>query len=555
MKKNRIVRLKWKKIVNFVSSNYVIVSILSLGVVVRLALINILPLTNDEGFYFYDAYLIRRGFLPYRDFLTKSLPHIYSLALFTFIFGNSILGGRIMTIFLFIGNCLLLYILVKRFVKKEAALCTVGIFSFYPAILSLTSYSQTQQIQLFFELLFLLFFIKSIKGQEFINILLSSFFFTLANFARTTTVVLLVNVFLVFFIFANNRKKFLRLFVLFLIFLLVINAIFLLIFSRVFGWEKAFDVYGFGVITQATKDYALVSLFKRYFSQAVNILRILFFFPLLTVSFFFIFIFFSPKKWWWFRYLLKGIGIGIIFGYFIDTFSYKFINPYLFFLRLLEGIVALFLLTANYEYRRRISIFERVWAGWAIFYILSYLNWVKFRAPYFIESFPFLAVSFSFIFDRLKFKKRFISIVLFLFLLVSLPRSFMQFYTGTIPTDLAKKVTTITRNNSSTEEYIFTASSLYAFLSERQLPFNISHPTWYYIKDIDRNLFYLYLPPFKQVEEWVLSNKPVIIIRDRLTDEVYFNQSNRLRNLLNNEYDVIFEARKVKVYKKRINNF
>lgn len=88
-----------KKIIRFVLSPVFLASIIFLSL--QLPVFNLGISYRDEGFFSYSAIRINKGELPYRDFFLTTTPGTYYLTAFLFkIFGNQLIVGRFLYLFL-----------------------------------------------------------------------------------------------------------------------------------------------------------------------------------------------------------------------------------------------------------------------------------------------------------------------------------------------------------------------------------------------------------------------------------------------------------------------
>src|SRR5437870_3141958 len=82
-----------------------------------------LPYDFDEAWLILDARFILRGLRPYVDFPHHELPlHLYLLALSAQLFGQTLLGYRMLSVLSIAGTGFLLFYLTRPFVGPIAAL-------------------------------------------------------------------------------------------------------------------------------------------------------------------------------------------------------------------------------------------------------------------------------------------------------------------------------------------------------------------------------------------------------------------------------------------------
>ncbi len=103
-----------------------------------LKVVNIAPKISDENVYFYDAYLLSKGVLPYKDFFLASLPgQLIPLAFLIKLFGFNLFVLKLVPIIASIGSAALIYKMVKRELGEDRG----GVVGLVAATLFLFSFS------------------------------------------------------------------------------------------------------------------------------------------------------------------------------------------------------------------------------------------------------------------------------------------------------------------------------------------------------------------------------------------------------------------------------
>jgi hypothetical protein len=106
-----------------------------------LKVVNIAPKISDENIYFYDAYLISKGILPYRDFFLASLPgQLIPLAVLIKLFGFNLFILKLVPILASIGSASLLYRMVSREVGGLLGIIAATLFLFSFSVLVTTDH-------------------------------------------------------------------------------------------------------------------------------------------------------------------------------------------------------------------------------------------------------------------------------------------------------------------------------------------------------------------------------------------------------------------------------
>jgi 4-amino-4-deoxy-L-arabinose transferase-like glycosyltransferase len=104
-----------------------------LFVALALPLLGTLPHDFDEAWLMLDARFVARGARPFADFAHHELPlHLYLLALFGKVFGETVFGYRLVSLASVTASGLLVFALARPFVGPVAALLAQAVFLFSP---------------------------------------------------------------------------------------------------------------------------------------------------------------------------------------------------------------------------------------------------------------------------------------------------------------------------------------------------------------------------------------------------------------------------------------
>jgi 4-amino-4-deoxy-L-arabinose transferase-like glycosyltransferase len=104
-----------------------------LFVALALPLLGTVPHDFDEAWLMLDARFVARGARPFADFAHHELPlHLYLLALFGKVFGETIFGYRMLSLASVTASGLLVFALARPFVGSVAALTAQAVFLFSP---------------------------------------------------------------------------------------------------------------------------------------------------------------------------------------------------------------------------------------------------------------------------------------------------------------------------------------------------------------------------------------------------------------------------------------
>jgi 4-amino-4-deoxy-L-arabinose transferase-like glycosyltransferase len=102
-------------------------------VALTLPLLGTLPHDFDEAWLMLDGRFVARGARPFADFAHHELPlHLYLLALFGKVFGETVFGYRMLSLASVVASGLLVFALARPFVGPIAALVAQAVFLFSP---------------------------------------------------------------------------------------------------------------------------------------------------------------------------------------------------------------------------------------------------------------------------------------------------------------------------------------------------------------------------------------------------------------------------------------
>lgn len=143
---------------------------------------------TDEGRLFYDSSLLLDGGVPYRDFHTRSPLLIYALAGSQWMFGPTVIAGRIVSVVSLLLSGFLVYLVGKHLHSKPAGVIGAAIFLFYP-IVWISVLCKTQTFQTPFVLLFFYLLILALKKEQARYLVLSGIALALAFLVRESSAI------------------------------------------------------------------------------------------------------------------------------------------------------------------------------------------------------------------------------------------------------------------------------------------------------------------------------------------------------------------------------
>jgi hypothetical protein len=149
--------------------------------------LNFLYYGADEGSYAYEIGLINDGLIPYKDFVTRALPQIFTYYVFGKGFAFNLYTIKVVNALISTLTVLNVYLITKRVYTKNAALLSAMLLAIFP----LGLFSQITTSTLIFETFLLstgiLFTIKFVQNSKYRSLLFAAFAFTLSFMVRATS--------------------------------------------------------------------------------------------------------------------------------------------------------------------------------------------------------------------------------------------------------------------------------------------------------------------------------------------------------------------------------
>lgn len=560
-----------------------------LGFLVRRSFVLHMPVSYDEGSYLYDGLNIIYGLVPYQDFLTKSIPFIYSLSIITKFFGNSLFIARYFMVFISFISSIFIYLITKKFFNQKIAIWASLLFWVFPSIAAYTSVIYTEVLQICLILVSLYLLVLSFQNKKLLYTFLSSIFVSLAFFTRQTSI---------FFIFASsllilfsNKSSKKKAFKLLLTYLLGIGIFMLVSVSfsvSTIGFSRTIELLGLGAIDLSIVNKAGMSFYGNKFiiqkileviSEASMLSRDAMFMMFITVLSLTSVLNIVINKFT--KFSLKHINTLtiILLALLVTIFQSKYaINAPYWYIWFWERI-SLILLVGTFSY---IQIFYSsklidkyfgdyqcskylMWL-WIIGLSGTYALWIKFRSAYLIEFFPPIVILSALTLERLSalvsqqksimFSNRFVIKTMFVLLLIT---SFFYSYEwnykmpsmGVYNYDSIERVVTFLKENSEENDEILTASLIFPYLSGNRVPFSISHPSWYGYNYINEADLLLYFPPFNEFENYVKNNKTKYIVSDNYTSASYFKRYPNFSKYVDDNYTIVLTQGQIEIFEYR----
>ena len=123
-----------------------------------------LPITNDEGNYLYDAQTLLRGSLAGGDGYVKAPLVVLWVAVWQFVFGNTILAGRLSSIIIGALTMFPIYILAREMWGRREGLVAAASWAFIGSAIVFNIYVHTQPLALFFGICGLAVLFMALRG-------------------------------------------------------------------------------------------------------------------------------------------------------------------------------------------------------------------------------------------------------------------------------------------------------------------------------------------------------------------------------------------------------
>lgn len=458
--------------------------VVALSVFIHMKFIRSMQITNDEGAYLYDALNIRNGLIPYRDFLTKGLLFVYPLSIFTYLGPNSFVAGRFMNVVVSVLTAMVLCLLTKRtFPKyKDIGFIAFFIYLLFPVTILFTSYIQIQPFQVLFSCLSLLLAIKSVQEKKHLYILFSGLVLGLGYFVRVTSIAIIPLI--VYLLFSTKLEKKIRYLTLFFFGFFLVITIFSVCGLKIYGFNKTLDMLGFEMAKQAgsQKQQAIVnsnfSFLKQLLKDFANESKILF---------------------------KEGLLLTIATFLLILSNLIKFIRT------------------------KKVLNIDYLSSVWIFLTVIMYFTWIKFRTPYLVEFLPAMVISLSVVLSYILrlIKDKFIIIIFWALILISFLTKYNDImkhpYIGSHDVNVIRDVSKYIYGNTEEGEIIFTASTIFPYVTNRRVPFDLSHPSWYGVKEIDNDMLLEYFPSFDEYFKYIRENKIRVVLVDAYTVSSFFN--------------------------------
>lgn len=507
--------------------------IIAIGVLIRVLYSLILPATNDEGSYLYDALLTSQGSSPFYFSFARSPSLIYPLAIFIEFFGNTLFVGRFFSILVTCATGLFIFLIGKHFKNNTFGFVATTVFMLFPPFIYDTVYIHTQPLTIFYLIASFFFLMHSEHNPKTLPLSLS--LLALAVLVREAVIFYLPLWIIYSLIKYSFKRTFLAVFIFGLTYLL--PWIYIGSFA---GFQKIyFNLYALANMRGGSET------FLQELSDKLQLFRInlLYYFGFLS-------------------FIILSVG-GWIIGV---SKKYKIFLVYLFsifFLLLTKGIpkilvlsqmdeyyvyylfVASFVTVLSVLYFQKVKqteirtgnipiIFYGLFLIPTTFYLLFYSN---FQTEYWIEFFVPAILLASFMFA--KNLEKFLVYPLIIVYVLNLSAAYQVTITpqrGTYSMEnLMNAVDHLQKNYPKRE--VFTGAVIIPFLSSNTLTMNITHPAIYCnCTPLPDKIIYGLFPTEEKIIEHLDKNKTKVLVLEKITRDVYLLHRPRLAEYITEHY-------------------
>ncbi len=542
--------------------------ILLLCFVVRLYSANTIWMNPDEGTWLYDASLVLKGYTPFADYASRDPLYLLLLLPFIEFFGNTLLAGRLLSVIFEVGSTFMIFLIGKKLYNKNIGLLASLIYTISPIFIFWNSILKTEPIQQLFVLLAMYFLINGIKIDNRRQLFLNGIFLGLAILVRKSAVVFLITE--LFFIYCNSKNL-----------TKTVKKMF------VIGSGALFSLLPFLIFMINTKpfyDMAGVNVFSRFALQLntffinhlgmINILVKEGLYLIAPLSIFFIFFLSGRTKKIPFKsmaYFVPFIAFLYILG---DVYAYYFmknqLNLSILFILFFSSIIMLISILFNpvlkiivpFIKKQNYNAFSNNFLMfWFIGPFLFYLIYYTWHVSYFTELSSVVCLMSALIIHSMIKNKENKFVKIFLILLVSSALfaqslHFYQPYSQSRGIDRIIYPKTVERVSShilahtAENEEIF-ANPIFAFVSDRRVIFDISHPILYHYPRTNAELSLINYPAITEIQDYLETNKINYVIDEISMQESFFLVYPAFKEYIGSNYTIEKEMDNVKIFRRR----
>ncbi len=527
-----------------------------LGFWFRLAYVQKLPYTNDEGFYLYDARTLLEGKLPGGDALAKAPVVVAAFALGVKIFGGSLIASRLVSVIAGLLTTLPLMFLARSLGTRRAGGIVAALWLLGSAPALFHAYGHTQPVQIFFSVTALAVLVAGLRQRRLSWIFGAGLLLGVSVMARKSSLAVGLPALVFLFTDATPFRERLRATMTFGAGVTLALALFLAMVFQLYGNVGVRYATGFDLAKTSLEQlnergdlYATYSVkgILPFFRESLPVI----FLALLAMGF-------SGERLLtrWGPFLSRGawlLPLWLVWrgGLFLQRyeeaahFSYG-VWPAWVALGCALALVALFPrrraespVTDTSAARRFPALAAIVWF---VAVGMFYAFWVKFHANYLLEFFPALVLLAGLGAARLQFllhRRRVLTagfvVLLAWFAYVSAQSSYHFEHTGTFHWSSIMEAAQYLRNHVPHNEPVLTGAVIIPYLSGHHVPFDAAHPTWYGYGFIEPELRNVFMASSEQMVAAV-SERVRWAVLERLTEFSYLREYADIERTLDSSF-------------------
>jgi len=555
-----------------------------IGFTIRFYYAQTIPLTNDEGSYLYDGYLLSRGLWPFAFSFSRAPALMVIVAFVTKIFGNGIFIGRLISIFAGLLCSKVIYKIGKALINEKVGYYSFLSYLLIPVVSVHNARIHTQTLETLFVMLGIWFLILSLDElykvksansstlrvsadltqrvfpSRISKLIFSGTFFGLAVLTRETSAIFPA-IFIVYYLI-TNIKRVKEGIVSYLLPPLAIGIASLLVWGgawsvigRNVGFDKVFGIFRALTTMHDTGEiWSLGFTLKKKVEVVSAWLNENFIFYLLGLVFiYFILRFFLNinKKYSDFAlYTSYFLLSALLLPGFLD-FKHPELSTVLRYI-----VTGAFLILFGWlmNSMRKIPkvkqdnliLFLIVCLSSVVFYGLYYR---RLQPGYFSEFMPGFALFSGLALSSIEIKKGREKLILSVVTLFLLFYNFISIqnvpHSGTFYLKPINEVVSWFDVNSGEDDEIFTSAVIFPYLANRELSLNISRPVIFGYPHLAEDIKYTLFPRDSEILRYLKDNKVKFVVVEKSMRDSFFNYHDEIRDYVFDNYHTaeIFENR------------
>lgn len=539
---------------------YILIAIITLSFLVRFFTLKVAWVDGDEGNYLYDAKLMLEGFVPFKDYVTRSPLYLCLLAISIKLFGTTLTAGRVVSLISSVGTTVLLYFLAKELYNKRTGLAAALIYALLPFTVFWSSIIKTEPTVAILNMLAIYLFVLGLKRRNNFFIICGGAVVALAILVRESALGLLVIqvTFAYVYLSFQSKSSFKRKLsstlsialhimagILFVYVLILIIAVSFGLFDSIAPFfskfrgllhnrsSNLFSLHALHHVRDGFLNLISTSLVEGFLEELAGPLVLGLLFIALALKG-------GRSRLSVFLTSLFCIGFGF--------FAYKVVTTHLLGLYPRYRFLLLFLLLvatiAVIYFHQAPNLFasNALMLVWLVTYCCIYITHHKFHLMYFYEIMPVLCIMIAATFTTtvdVRFKDVLVSAMLFTLLISSFFT--LKYYYSTHglfrswSPHTVFKVSEYLQSMTEENDEIFTGSTIFVFCASRRLVRNISHPILY--RDFsEEELHSLGYPSPEEIMKYMARERVRYVINDRRTWTCFYKRYPKLELFVDKNY-------------------